>query len=335
MSKRTASLLLIASLLVAALFGRSSVSIVLGQDPTIPTRTPTPDPNAPTATKDAPVATATDSGGNPPPTQPSATVPPVAGTATATLPGATVGTATATVDPGASATPTTTGPETGDAPVPAGCDDTPFVQAIDQTSVFAGPGADYAAVAILLKDETRPIIGRAEFAPWWQILVTETLIGWVFDEAVNEFGNTGRVPLAQAPEINGATPTPGLPWNPTPLPFACTVTPTPTPTSTATATASSTATPTPASAEETAAAATVAAVMLESEDGGGTGRLPGSGDDLSGKQLQDASAAATSPSNFILPLAGIGLIGAGILVALLARTRGAAGPGKESPEQGQ
>jgi hypothetical protein len=333
MSKRTATLLLLAALMVATLFGRLGAAAVLGQDPTIPTRTPTPDPNAPTATSPAAQPTATKDDDNNP-------LPPPVASATATSPAGALPTATATTTGGivpsatptgtASATSPATGPGTGPAVGPSGCDDTPTIRAIGLTLVHTGPGEDYAAVAELQPDETRIIIGRAEFATWWQIQATESLIGWVADEEVDEFGNTGRVPLAPPPEINGLTPTPGLIWQPTALPFACTVTPTPTPTFTPTPTATPTATISP---EETAAAATVEAVLLrpEGEDGGtgGSASLPGSSEGTDGKRLPDG-AAASSPSNWLLPLAGIALVGAGILVALLARSRGVDGGGSST-----
>jgi hypothetical protein len=323
MRRRTASLLLLAALLAVVVFGRPGARTALGQDPTIPTRTPTPGASSPTATSPSAPPTATDDDTNPPP--------PATATATATLPFAASLTPTATGTPpaGASLTPTATATLAGALPPPlpgngvvgVGCDDTPFIRAIDLTLVFAGPGADYAAVAELIKDETRIIIGRAEFAPWWQVQVTETLIGWVADEDVDEFGNTGRVPVAPPPEINGVTPTPGLPWNPTPLPFACTVTPTPTPTPTATPTT----TPTPtaaAGATETAAAATVDAVLQAGGDtasGGAAAGLPGSSGEGDSKVLP-VSESGPPPSSYILPLAGVGLVAAGIIVALLARS---------------
>ena len=51
-------------------------------------------------------------------------------------------------------------------------------------------------------------------------------IGWVADPVVNVSGYTGDVPILEAPAINGNTPTPGTPWNPTPSSICPTATPT-------------------------------------------------------------------------------------------------------------
>ncbi|HET6446074.1 MAG TPA: hypothetical protein VFI27_16015, partial [candidate division Zixibacteria bacterium] len=70
---------------------------------------------------------------------------------------------------------------------------------------------------------------------WWVIGLADASIGWVFDQAVVLSGYTGQVPIVPAPDIDGDTPTPGSPWQPTPNPV-CTPPPTPTeePTSSAT-----------------------------------------------------------------------------------------------------
>ena len=77
-----------------------------------------------------------------------------------------------------------------------------------------------------------PIIGRAEEAEWWLIQLADGGQGWVADNAVIVEGYISIVPALTAPPLNGQTPTPGAPWNPTPYPF-CTVTPTHTATATA------------------------------------------------------------------------------------------------------
>jgi len=303
MSKRLRNIvhcsLFIVSLFIISLFIQG-VAPALSQDPTIPTRTPTPDPNAPpTATR--------DDGGEPPPPAPTDT--PVAG-ATAT-----------TIQPGASATPTSTTAAgitldaaasgtpaelTGEIGLP-GCNDTPIVQAIKETlNIYAGPGGDYPIIGTMIINEIRLMIGRAEFADWWYIQFDPTTTAWVDDEDVNEYGNTGSVPLVIPPPINGNTPTPGPQWIPTPLP-ACTTTPTATPTETPT----STPTVTPV-------------VDVQATGDGSNDAEGGTASTASGNpELVTAPPSATP---YILPAVGAGLLGLGLVVGLLARRSGRAMP---------
>ncbi len=172
---------------------------------TIPTRTATPSPVPPTAT-DAP----------PPP--PSAT--PVPPTPTPT---ATTGVATPT---GSGATPGSDQVSTA-----APCGDPPTVQTLARANVRQGPGLDYDVKAALPAGNVSRIVGRAEDGRWWLIALQSGDSGWIADEVVSVQGYTGNVPLMAAPAIDGQSPTPGTPWNPTPNP-SCTPTPTATNTST-------------------------------------------------------------------------------------------------------
>ena len=96
-----------------------------------------------------------------------------------------------------------------------------------QVNVRSGPGIDYDIVGILALYETRPVVGRAPYAPWWLIELADNTLGWISSEAVVVYGNGANVPLIAAPEIGGVTPTPGEPWLVTPDP-ACVVVATPT-----------------------------------------------------------------------------------------------------------
>jgi hypothetical protein len=299
-------------------------------DPSFPTRTPTPETGQPPN----PTATSADPG-NPPPaptqtTAPGATVPAPTGTNVAsgtlvvTIPSMpTVGLGgTIRVNPGG----------VGE------CSDTPYIRAIERLIVYGGPGADFGPVATLDAEEMRPISGRAGFAQWWQIQIKPNMLGWVTDAEVDEFGNTALVPVVSPPAINGATPTPGTPWNPTPLPLLTCV-PTPTPTATPTGTA------TPAAADSGGdsgsgaavtnpqggdAAAEMVLAEIEATPVGVSEEQasPSQQDSAPGTGLtsrgSDASrtAAPTSMTNLLLPLAGLALIGGGIILALLSRNRG-------------
>jgi hypothetical protein len=271
---------------------------VLSQDPTIPTRTPTPDPNSPT-----PTSTATqDNGGEPPPPAPTET--PETGA-----------TATSTSQPGTRVTPTltVTTSSTPTAGATPGCEDTPFVRAIeDVVNVYAGPGKDYSVIGAMMRDDVRPLVGRAEFARWWKIQFDSMTTAWIDDRDVEAYGNTSSVPLVKPPPIAGAAPTPGPKWRPTALP-GCTATPTTTlsPTPTETRTPKPTERPTSVGTENGESDAS------DSNDAEGI-------IDAAAPESSELVTSTTSPllTTYILPAAGISLIGLGLIVWLLARRRG-------------
>ncbi len=290
------------------------------QDPTIPTRTPTPGSQPP-----PPNPTATDDNQpNPPPPQATATTtaPGATATATVTTAGQTTATATTTTTGGATATTT---PDTRQA---TACDDSPYITAVGVVYIYEGPGGDYNILATLQDGDTRRIVGRAGYADWWVIMLTSTETGWVDDQDVTVSGNTGLAPVIDPPPIGGATPTRGAPWNPTPPPF-----PTCPATATATATATPTATPTATAVAPTAAPAatndTGTTPAAESAQSAGSATAtaaspaevaPGTGLDPRGSESARADSP-TSTTNLILPLAGLALIAGGIVMALMARNR--------------
>ncbi|MCB0018600.1 MAG: SH3 domain-containing protein, partial [Anaerolineales bacterium] len=133
-------------------------------------------------------------------------------------------------------------------------------------NVRGGPGTDYPSVYQMIYFEVRPIVGRYQYGDWWQIQLFDGNTGWVKDSVVLVSGYTAAVPIVPVPELNGATPTPGPVWEPTPI-VACsdvvlpTATNTPAPDSTAvtpTNTATATATPVAEEADEEVAAADTA-----------------------------------------------------------------------------
>jgi len=183
-------------------------SVANYQGGTIPTRTPT---SAPITNTPIPP---TNSPSNPPSSDETATPEP---TPTSTLIPATI-----------AATPDGGFLETA---VP--CSNNPTVQAINRTRVRLGPGTQYDIIADLVYLEVRPIAARAADTPWWYIILDDGRYGWISDEVVLVQGYIDGVPIAEAPPINGVTPTPGTLWQPTPNP-SCTVTPIPTETATVT-----------------------------------------------------------------------------------------------------
>ncbi len=307
-------------------------------DPSFPTRTPTPSSDQPTT--DPPTPGGPGEPGAPPPTetQPSAPgtgSPQPAQTATpgASGPGGAAGTALPTVVLGGTIRVNPGG--RGE------CSDTPYIRAIDNLIVYGGPGMDFGPVSTLDAGEMRPITGRAGYAQWWQIMVKSNLIGWVQDREVDEFGNTALVPIVAPPAINGATPTPGIPWNPTPLPLLTCV-PTPTPTATPTATGTIAASGTGGDVGASGGGESVAAPGSDSQSEMVPAEIVATpvsqeqptssnetNDSASGSGVAPRGSSAsramspTSVTNLILPLAGLALIAVGIVLALAARKRGA------------
>lgn len=308
----------------------SQPRVIQAFDPSFPTRTPTPGPGGSTA---EPTATSADPGepgnpGNPSPTGTSPSAPgggspqPIPSSAPG-VPGTSVlGTPIPTVVPGGTIRVNPGG--SGE------CSDMPYIRALDQLVVYGGPGVDFGPVSTLEIDEMRPITGRAAYAEWWQILVKPDMIGWVQDREVEEFGNTALVPIAEPPAINGATATPGIPWNPTPLPLLTCV-PTPTPTATPTATGTIAA---PGGGEETGASAPeseaqpdmVPAEIVATPVSQGQPAAGGeTGDSAAGPGMASRGSSAsratspTSVTNLLLPLVGLALIAVGIMLALASR----------------
>lgn len=262
MSKQKTLILFIflCSLIVLSFSHQSQLHTASGQ--TIPSPTPVPSDTPVVPTTDTPTdtpepsATATpDDGGNgnnPQPTQPGPT-------------------ATPTLIPASTLAPT---PEGGYLPTAAPCDDSPTIQAFNNLNVRLGPGIDYDIIDRVIFYEVRPIIGRSQYGQWWLIELADGRSGWVADAVGLVQGYIGNVPVVAAPPLNGQTPTPGAPWQPTPRP-SCTVTPTytpsptvtasPTPPPTATATAVSEATPTATTISEATPTLTVTPEATKNE----------------------------------------------------------------------
>lgn len=192
------------------LFFVSMVMVTSVAAQTIPTRTPTPGPQTPTPLPTTVVPTSPP-GGNPPP-----------GSTSTQIPTAVTPTLVSTLYPTAEP-----------------CSDQPTILALNASfiNVRTGPDTRYPVIESLVFREVRLIIGRDAVAPWWLIRLNAQQTGWVADEVVEVQGNTVNVPIVAAPLLNGATVTPGAPWQPTPPPL-CATPPTATPTTTATPTAS-------------------------------------------------------------------------------------------------
>ena len=332
---------LIATLLLAGFMTITTRgTAVFAQDQTVPTRTPTPGASVPTS----PTPTKQSGGGDPAPNPTQTGEPPAGATATSPANGATAtspsgGTGQTT----AASTPVATkiGAQVGTNPEAgvAGQCDAPTITVIDLTLVHTGPGSDYPVVGSLPANESRYIVGRAGFAPWWQILLIESepqLLGWVADGNHLFSGDIASVPVVEPPFLNGVAPTPGALWLPTPPPTVCSPTATPTTTPTATPTTELTAAITAAGPSGISSSG-AEAIVVES---GSAAELNSQGSSI-GKQLQDTnnnsaaseangasetsetsqSSSGSGAAPLMVPLLGAALIAGGIIIGLLSRAR--------------
>ncbi len=163
-----------------------------GNTPVPPSKTPS---TAPTATQSAPAATATA-------TQ--------SGSLTATL----------------ISSPETSpiaGTETAQPPVifPTSrpCGSLPTVTARRVVTVRTGPDIDYEAVTTLYYLDARPIVGRAQYDPWWLIQLSASEQGWISDLDVFVQGYIGAVPVLSITGTEEESPPAVSDWFPTPNPI--------------------------------------------------------------------------------------------------------------------
>lgn len=316
MMRRGMFLALTVALLAGCLALLSGPRVVMGQDPTIPTRTPTPDPNAPpTAVPTAPPTNTPGSGGQepPPPPPPPSGDPGSGATATAIPQSPATATATNAPQQAAPAEDPATAQPTAAAATQGVCDDAAYARALEPLNVLAGPGADYPVVSVLQSEEVRQIRGRAAYAAWWQVQVDSTSLGWVPDELVEASGDTGSVPVVEAPPINGTAPTPGVAWEPTPLPFTpCETPPAPTETPTPLPTATS------IEPQPTPTESVLVVVDISSEPNEAAGvsvTLP----DEEAVAIAPTASGTTPLSRYVMPAVGLVLVAAGVGLAVFSR----------------
>jgi hypothetical protein len=195
------------------------------------------------------------------------------------------------------------------------------VQARNLINVRTGPGIDYPVAGSLVFLEVRVIVGRAANAEWWVIEMPGSTEGWVANTTVNVHGYTGDIPIVEAPEIGGSTPTPGADWNPTPNPICPTHTPTPTARATGTATSEPTAPPTATTAEEEVQP-TATAEEEASPTAGASPTLPVTGANPTPpvESVVEGAAEQGGNPNWVL-LAGVGLVAVGGVAFVLFNRR--------------
>jgi len=171
--------------------------------PVPPSSTPS---TAPTATQSAPAATTTATN-SAPATAPTATQ---SGSATATL------ISSPETSPVAG---TETAQPTVIFPTSLPCGSLPTVTTRRVVTVRTGPGIDYEAVTTLYYLDARPIVGRAQYDPWWLIQLSANDQGWVSDRDVSVQGYIGAVPVLSITDTEEESPPDVSAWFPTPNPI--------------------------------------------------------------------------------------------------------------------
>lgn len=186
------------------------------------------------------------------------------------------------------------------------CGEPPTITTLTVAKVYGGPGSDYPVTDTLRSKEVRPIVGRAAYATWWLIQLDENYSqAWISDRAGTVQGFTGNVPIVKAPSINGASPTPGDKWDPTPAPIC---TPTATPTSDGAVISGSLLDTDSSSAEKVN---TTSDIDMAADE---RNQMAEAAEPL---ELDIPPAATPTPN--LLPIAGLVLIIAAIFVALFLR----------------
>ena len=185
------------------------------------------------------------------------------------------------------------------------CGEPPTITTLTIANVYDGPGSDYLVSETLGAKEVRPIVGRAAHTTWWLIQIDGKFSqAWISDKAGTVHGFIANVPIIEAPAINGASPTPGKQWDPTPAPI-CTLTPTPT------------------SDEVIIIGSLVDGSSSSSEKVGSISDVNMAEDQRS--QIAEAASPleleipSATPTPNLLPIAGLVLIVAAIFVALFLR----------------
>ena len=155
------------------------------------------------------------------------------------------------IPPTATPVPVTLAPTPVDGFVrPTRCGDPFFVATLGTINVRSQPNTESEIVAKMVYLEARQVLGRWSQDSWWQILLPDTSIGWVFDGAGSMIGVMEVVPLINADGSPASDPI----WQPTPDLVCPTLAPTEIPTEAPTATAvPNTPTPRPTAAQRTVA----------------------------------------------------------------------------------
>ena len=236
--KRTTGLTVALLIIFAATAVLVTPLTVLSQ-PTIPTITPKPQPQ-PTNPPPKPTSDNGGGGNpspTDPPPQPTAVPAQPTNTPLPAAPTATDFAVVPLASPTAGASPTSTTaalvasptmailttvvafpPDATPFPTAQPCGLPPTFQPNAAITVYTGPDSAYPPAGLLAAAQARPIVGRAAFVHWWVIQLDRSgRIGWVSDISGTVQGSTSRVSIMSAPALNGTAPTPGAaPWVPTP-----------------------------------------------------------------------------------------------------------------------
>jgi hypothetical protein len=75
----------------------------------------------------------------------------------------------------------------------------PTLTLTENANCRRGPGVVYDALTSLLKGKTVPITGKSDDGYWWLVRIPTKELCWVSSVTGNSQGNTGSVPVVQAP----------------------------------------------------------------------------------------------------------------------------------------
>ncbi len=103
-----------------------------------------------------------------------------------------------TVAPALSPTPTYT-PTPSPTPAYTPTPSVPTLVLIENANCRRGPGQIYDVLTSLLTGQTVPIVGKNEDGTWWQVRIPTGELCWISKVTGNAQGNTGIVPVVQAP----------------------------------------------------------------------------------------------------------------------------------------
>ncbi|MBI3170291.1 MAG: hypothetical protein HYZ22_17545 [Chloroflexi bacterium] len=92
----------------------------------------------------------------------------------------------------------------------------PIATATQDSNCRFGPGSVYDITGYLLNGQSAPIVGRNVDSSWWVIQTESGVKCWIWDDLVVVSGDTGNVPIVEAPP----TPTPTVPPLSAPVPVS-------------------------------------------------------------------------------------------------------------------
>jgi uncharacterized protein YgiM (DUF1202 family) len=105
----------------------------------------------------------------------------------------------ATVPPEPTVSAATPIPTSSQAPTLTATPSVPTLTLIENANCRRGPGQVYDVLTSLLKGQAVPITGKSDDGYWWLVRIPTKELCWISSVTGNSQGNTGIVPVVQAP----------------------------------------------------------------------------------------------------------------------------------------